>query len=78
MVLLVWVEVVGMLVVGRTLGVVVVLVVVVVLSGGDEAVLIGVTVKKVDVGVATWKDALVFVKHAVELVVLPLSTDPVV
>ena len=77
MVLLVWVEVIGMLVVGKTLGGLVL----VVLSDDELALLvwlIGVMVKKTEVEEATWEDAAVLVEHAVELVVLPLPTDPVV
>ena len=77
MVLVVWVEVIGMWVVGKTL----VVFVLVVLSDDELAVLvwlIGGMVKKMDVEEATWEDAAVLVEHAVELMVLPLLTDPVV
>ncbi len=77
MVLLIWVEVIVMSVVGRTLGVVVV----VVLFDDKETVLVwlvGVMVKKTGVEEAAWEAAAVLVEHAVKLMVLPLSTDPVV
>ncbi len=74
MVLLVWVEVIGMLVVVRAVGVVVV----VVLSDDDVAVLITVMVKETDLEGAAWEDAAVLVEHTADLVVLPLPTDPVV
>ena len=77
MVLLIWVEVIVMSVVGRTLGVVVV----VVLFDDKETVLVwlvGVMVKKTGVEEAAWEAAAVLVEHAVRLMVLPLSTDPVV
>ncbi len=77
MVLVVWVEVIGMWVVGKTL----VVFVLVVLSDDELAVLvwlIGVMVKKTEAEEASCEDAAVLVEHAVELMVLPLLTDPVV